>query len=255
VTDPQSFDSFAEAYDRFTAIVDEPAWPWLASVGVAGAGRALDIGCGAGRRTIELASHFDEVVGVDLSAPLVELARSRRSAPNVRYEVADLSAFDDADGFDLVFSANTLHHVDPLEPALEHLRGLVRPGGTAVLLDVVDLGLAPWKKWLWRHGANRLTPVRDLPGHVARHGWRDAIEVLRFETSSPWIRHLESDRFLTVPEFERRYLSVFPDGHIAHDHWPPALVWRRQPLGAASRSTSQTTRSATTRDAGTSTPS
>jgi SAM-dependent methyltransferase len=229
VTDPQSFDAFASAYDVFTSIVDVPAWPRLASLGVRdGGGRALDAGCGAGRRVVELADHFDEVVGIDLSAPLIELAEARRPRPNVRYAVADLTTFADDDGFDLVYSAAALHHIDPVEPALQHLRSLVRPGGMAVLVDVVDLGLAPWKRWLWRHGANRLTPLRDAPSYVRRFGWADAVRALRFESSTPWIRHLESDRFLTGAEFERRYLSVFPEGRIAWDHLPPALVWRNE---------------------------
>jgi SAM-dependent methyltransferase len=231
VTDAaQSFDSFAVAYDEFTSIVDTPAWPWLSSLGVRGGpgSRALDAGCGGGRRTIELAADFDEVVGIDLSAPLVAIARERRAAPNARYEVADLTTFtDQGGGFDLVYSATALHHVDPLEPALEHLRSLVRPGGMAVLVDVVG-GLQPWKHWLWRHGANRLTPLRDLPSYVSRFGWRDAVRAIRFETSTPWIRHLESDRFLTRAEFERRYLSVFPEGRIDFDHLPPALVWKHE---------------------------
>ena len=79
--DPQSFDRLAEAYDRYRTLVDEPAWPWLSSaeVGVTGGGRALDAGCGAGHRCVELAEHFEEVVGIDLSAPLVDLARHRRA--------------------------------------------------------------------------------------------------------------------------------------------------------------------------------
>jgi SAM-dependent methyltransferase len=226
--DPQSFDSFAAAYDRFTAIVDQPGWPWLSALGVVGGGRALDVGCGGGRRTAELAEHFDEVVGLDVSAPLIELAQAKRGSANVRYEVADLREYRDAEGFDLVYSSAALHHVEPLEPALAHLRSLVRPGGLAVLADIYDGGLAAWKRWLWRHGANRVTPLRDVPAHVRRYGIADAFAVLRFQTSGPWLRHLVSDRFLTKPEFERRYRSVFPDGEVRFDPgMPGVLVWRR----------------------------
>jgi ubiquinone/menaquinone biosynthesis C-methylase UbiE len=42
-------------------------------------GRALDFGCGVGRLTQALALHFDEVHGVDLSAPMVEEARARNT--------------------------------------------------------------------------------------------------------------------------------------------------------------------------------
>ncbi len=39
-------------------------------------GRALDIGCAVGRTTIELASHFDEVVGIDLSNAFIDAANT-----------------------------------------------------------------------------------------------------------------------------------------------------------------------------------
>ena len=227
----QSFDGFAEAYDRFSSLVDEPVWPWLASpeigVGVACGGRrrALDAGCGSGRRCVELAEHFDEVVGIDLSGPLIELARARRAHPRVRYEVADLTSFADVEGFDLVYSSTALHHVEPLEPALAHLRSLVRPGGQAVLADLVQ-GVFGWKRWLWRHGAVHLTPLEDLPRRARQYGWTPAWEAFRFETSRPWVRHLLSDRFLTLEEFTERYLSVFPEGRIVRQGLT-ALVWQR----------------------------
>lgn len=225
--DPQSFDGLAAAYDRYRTLVDEPAWPWLSSsaVGVVGGGRALDAGCGAGHRVVELAEHFDSVVGIDLSGPLVELARTRRPHPRVRYEIADLSTFSDPEGFDLVHSATTLHHLDPLEPALANLRGLVRPGGMAVLIDVIE-GSPPWKKWLWRHGALRLSALDQMPHRFRTVGLRGAWRAYRFEISRPWVRHLVSDVYLRRPEFHARYLSVFPEGRVV-DFGLAALVWRR----------------------------
>ena len=227
--DPQSFDDFADAFDRYSSLVDEPAWPWLSSpdVGVTGGGRALDAGCGSGRRTVELAQHFDEVVGIDLSGPLVALARSRRPAAGVRYEVADLSTFADPDGFDLVYSAMTLHHVDPLEDGLANLRSLVRPGGAAVLVDVV-LGAPPWVRWLWRHGAVYLSPLEDVPARIRRLGLGGAWRAFRFETDRRWVHHLLSDRYLSRADFDRRYRSVFPDGRVL-DTGAAALVWHRPP--------------------------
>jgi 2-polyprenyl-3-methyl-5-hydroxy-6-metoxy-1,4-benzoquinol methylase len=44
------------------------------------------------------------VVGLDLSAPLIEIAEAKRARPNVRYVVEDLFELQDEDGFDLVYS-------------------------------------------------------------------------------------------------------------------------------------------------------
>ena len=225
--DPQSFDRMADAYDRYATRVDEPVWPWLSSpeIGAVAGGRALDAGCGSGRRCVELAAHFTEVVGIDVSRPLVELAGARHAHSRVRYEVADLATFSDPDGFDLVHSWTTLHHVDPLEPALANLRSLVRPGGMAVLVDPVQSAPA-WVRWLWRHGGFRLAPLDQVPARLRSLGLRDTWQAYRFEISRPWVAHLRSDRFLRRPEFHERYLSVFPEGHVV-DFGLAALVWRR----------------------------
>ncbi|ACU36745.1 class I SAM-dependent methyltransferase [Actinosynnema pretiosum subsp. pretiosum] len=220
--DPQSFDSFALEYDRFCEFEDHPVWGWVTDAGVRPGGRALDAGCGSGRRCRELADHYDEVLGVDLSAPLVELARARRPHPRVRYEVADLADVDGgAEGFDLVFSSTTLHHVPDLDDALRKLKSLVRPGGCAVLVDnVADRPTPP--AHVYRVGA-----LLSLPGDVRAHGWRAAVWLFRFRAGGPWLEHLLTDRYLSRPEFERRYGSVFPGASFVDRGFAHALVWRR----------------------------
>ena len=142
----QSFDRFAADYDRFARLEQPHVLNWLLTQLPAHAGRALDAGCGSGRHTARLTERFDDVVGVDISAPLIDIAR-QRSGPNVRYVVSDLMAFTDPDGFDLVFSAGTLHHVPDLDTALLHLRSLVRPGGLAILIDNVASRQTP-PRWV-----------------------------------------------------------------------------------------------------------
>jgi SAM-dependent methyltransferase len=63
---------------------------WLVSVLPSAGGRALDLGCGAGRHAVLLAGRFAHVVAIDLSRPVIEIARARRSRPNVAYQQADL---------------------------------------------------------------------------------------------------------------------------------------------------------------------
>lgn len=72
-------------------------------------GRALavDIGCGSGQVTADLAPRFDKVVGVDASAS--QLAHAR-SAPNVAYQQGTAEATGLADGCaDLITVAAALH--------------------------------------------------------------------------------------------------------------------------------------------------
>lgn len=226
VDDPQRFDGFADAYDRSRTLMDQPVWPDLAALGVPEGGRALDVGCGSGHRTVELAEHMDEVVGVDLSAPLIEIARERRPHPRVRLEAVDIRDFVDAAGFDLVVNHNTFHHVAPLAPALDHVRDLVRPGGWAVLTDNVHRDPA-WLKWIWSHGGYRLASALDSPRWIRSAGLRGTCQIYRFETSKPWVAHMKSDVYLTPDEFEAAYLAAFPGGAVRH-HRLATLTWQRR---------------------------
>lgn len=101
-------------------------------------GRALDFGCGTGRLTRALASHFATCVGVDISERMVDMAREENAdVPGCEFVVGsgvDLSAFDDA-SFDLVYSNLVLQHLPDTKLAerfmAEFLR-VVAPDGLAV---------------------------------------------------------------------------------------------------------------------------
>ena len=108
VQDPRSFDGFAADYDRFAGLEPGGLQDWLVTQLPTRGARALDAGCGSGRYTQVLARRYNDVIGVDISEPLIEIARDRAD-PNVRYVVSDLMSFNDANGLDLVFSSTTLH--------------------------------------------------------------------------------------------------------------------------------------------------
>jgi SAM-dependent methyltransferase len=229
VPDRKSFDRFAADYDRFAGLEPEGILRWLLTQVPAHGGRALDAGCGAGRYTQVLAEHFAEVVGIDISEPLIDIARRRRSCANVRYLATDMMSFADADGFDLVFSSTMLHHLPDLNAALLHLRGLVGAGGVAILIDNIASRPTP-PRWVHVLGA-----VRQIPGDIARLDSRQAKWLFRFRTSQSWLDHLASDRYLSRQAFEREYGSVFPGGRFQNLGYAHALVWRKKNPAAVAR--------------------
>ena len=81
----QSFDRLAEDYDRLGDLGNDPFGDWVPSVVPVSRGRALDLGCGAGRHAVLLADWFDQVDAVDLSGPMIRLARRKRPRSNVCY--------------------------------------------------------------------------------------------------------------------------------------------------------------------------
>jgi SAM-dependent methyltransferase len=70
--------------------------------------RVLDLACGIGRHAMELRRRGFEVVGVDISAELLEMAESdaREQSLDIEFVEADLRQLDFEDEFDLVLSLN-----------------------------------------------------------------------------------------------------------------------------------------------------
>lgn len=225
----QSFDRFAADYARFASLEPASVRNWLIGQLPARGHRALDAGCGAGRYTQALAERFDEAVGVDISEPLIDIARRQRSGANVRYLASDMMGFADADGFDLVFSSTTLHHLPDLKAALLHLRSLVRADGVAILIDNVASRPTP-ARWVHVVGA-----ARQIPSDVRRLGWRQARWLMQFRTSASWLDHLASDRYLSRQAFELQYGSVFPGGRFQNLGYAYALVWTKKNPTAVAR--------------------
>jgi 2-polyprenyl-3-methyl-5-hydroxy-6-metoxy-1,4-benzoquinol methylase len=90
----------------------------------------LELGCGTGSLTQELARSGADVVAIDVSPELLEIAKSNSSAPNVRFEIQnayDLSYPDAV--FDSVVGSSVLHHLE-IEDALGQIHRVLKPGGT-----------------------------------------------------------------------------------------------------------------------------
>jgi len=95
-------------------------------------GLTLDVGCGEGRLTRELAGRGYDVVGIDASTALVDEARA--ADPDGRYEVASIDALPFADGAaQLAVCVNVLPHVHDLDAAAAELARVLAPGGAFVI--------------------------------------------------------------------------------------------------------------------------
>jgi SAM-dependent methyltransferase len=113
-------------------------WALGWAVDLPGRERALEIGCGVGRNTVHLASHFAHVDGVDVSPTMLHSARRRGLPPNVRLHALsghDLQPLPDAT-YDLVFSHLVFQHIAAESDIAGYLREtarVLRSGGVAVL--------------------------------------------------------------------------------------------------------------------------
>jgi len=103
--------------------------------------RLLDVGCGPGTITVDLAALLEpgEVVGVDNVASVLDGARAlaaERGQPNVRFEQADAYdlPFDDG-SFDVVYAHQVLQHVARPVELLRELYRVLRSGGLVAVRD------------------------------------------------------------------------------------------------------------------------
>jgi ubiquinone/menaquinone biosynthesis C-methylase UbiE len=105
--------------------IDKLAYPFR------GDERLLDVGCGDGGVARLLRERVGEVVAVDVVA-----SSEWGDGPGLVFHVADAESqpFDDA-SFDLVHSKDSLHHMDDPARALAEYRRVLRPGGTALIVE------------------------------------------------------------------------------------------------------------------------
>lgn len=207
-----TFDPIADLYDRFASLTQDPFRRWISSVLPASGGRAVDLGCGSGRFLDLLTDRYAEVIGVDASARMVELARPR--FPSVKFDVGDLwDATPERIGvFDLVLSVNTLHHLgsDPVA-YLSHVRRLVRPGGQAVIIDVVrhtpSWAANPVAYRVYRFGRTVRGAVR---AGVSRGSVGDALAAVRLKRHARWQSLAADAHVVSRQEFRRSCGQVFP---------------------------------------------
>jgi SAM-dependent methyltransferase len=102
--------------------------------------RVLDVACGHGRTTRELARRGADVVGIDISANLIGRARQiEQDEPlGIRYVHADVTVGDaletvlEAGSFDVATCSFGLSDIDDLDGALAAVAGALRPGGRFV---------------------------------------------------------------------------------------------------------------------------
>jgi 5-histidylcysteine sulfoxide synthase/putative 4-mercaptohistidine N1-methyltranferase len=199
--------------------------------------RALDVGCAVGGAVFELATAFDEVVGVDLSQAFIEAAEILRRNGRMPYwlkqegeigeareamiqpaslrervafrvdDACNLSA--DLEGFDAVLMANLLCRLPEPQAAIARLTGhraLVRPGGLLVLISPYTWldAFTPRQAWL---GARYQDGVALRSQDAIKTALSPAFTLVR-----------EADVPLVIREHHRKFQYI-----VSH-----AMVWQRR---------------------------
>ena len=118
-------------YELASALHHEWGLRLVTDLDLNGDERILDLGCGDGVLTAELAARVPRgsVVGIDPSAEMIEAARERR-APNLRFARMELDRVKEKEQYDLVVSSGALHRLRNHRRVLGAVRSCLRKGGT-----------------------------------------------------------------------------------------------------------------------------
>ena len=99
---------------------------------------ALDVGCGTGILSLELAKRGHNVTGIDFAPQMLDLARQKATAAHVdiRFDEGDAEALPYPPGrFDLVITRHVLWTLPHPEAAIDEWIRVLRPGGRLAVID------------------------------------------------------------------------------------------------------------------------
>lgn len=142
----------AEEYQKSSSAQQKWAIELITKMDLQGSERVLDIGCGDGKVTSEIATHLKEgcILGIDSSIDMIELATRTfplKEHPNLHFKLKDFQEIDYDSEFDLIFSNAALHwikgHGDILKQIQKSLkhdgRILIQMGGKGNAKKILDL--------------------------------------------------------------------------------------------------------------------
>lgn len=185
----------------------------------------LDVGTGAGFAAQHWARTAHRVKGIDISAPIVDLAR-RATPPSLRprlvFECVDATdsgyAARYARAFDLITSSDALEHVPDTEGFIAAIGTMLRPGGRVVIT---------FPNEIQGHGVTGFTDPSILRDLFARHGISITVQVI---TVRPWARWVH-DTLWRRPMWwfrrhRRRYTTQRSHPQVMHETWYAAVAAR-----------------------------
>jgi 2-polyprenyl-3-methyl-5-hydroxy-6-metoxy-1,4-benzoquinol methylase len=172
--------------------------------------RVLEVGCGSGTLTRDLATkRGGRITAIDLSPRMIDVARVRTpDSLGIEYRVADFMALAPR-GFDVAISINTLHHL-PLSIAALRMAQSVVSGGLVLIADLFDA-----------------RGIFELPYNVLSVLLRRSQEHHR-ELAAAWHAHGEHDELMPLSEIRATLRSALP-GVVVRRHlgWRYTAIWRK----------------------------
>jgi SAM-dependent methyltransferase len=134
--------------------------------------RVVDIGCGCGQTSFDLAERVGPngfILGVDISEPMLNRARERQralGATNLEFRTADAQTYQfEREGFDLLFSRFGVMFFEDPTAAFRNLRTALRPTGRLTFLCWQALDKNDWARIPFKAALQHVPPPAPMaPG-------------------------------------------------------------------------------------------
>jgi len=199
------FTAPAEHYDRFMGrYVPTLAVALADAAGVAAGMRALDVGCGPGGLTGELAARLgaDHVAAIDPAEQFADACRARNPGADVRVGIAEALPFDD-DAFDVALSSLVIAFMRDADAGAREMARVTRPGGVVAecMWDIPGDGMQMLSSF-WR-AAKSVDPTTEgeqvrvgvHEGDIAQVLTRAGLEDVQAGTLDTGARYEDFDDF------------------------------------------------------------
>lgn len=247
------FDQYAKQYVQFEDERTRPVRDLLAAVPQTPIRTAVDIGCGPGNSTEALMARAPgaTIRGLDASADMIEAARKR--LPGLRFETADIAAWDEPGTYDVILANAVLQWLPAHETLFPKLVGKLAPGGhlAVQMPDNLDepahrlmrevAATGPWAEKLKgverterfdaRHYYALLSPLcsrvdvwRTTYYHPLRGGADAVVEWFKGSALRPFLAALDDDE---RSAFLARYREAIAVGYPALDDGTVLLPFPR----------------------------
>ena len=178
------FGQEADLYDRFRPSYPSEAIRHIRSL--TEVERALEIGAGTGKATVDMADGSVDITCIEPSAGMAQRL-SARNLPGVEVVAATFEDFDAPSGhFDLIYAAQSWHWVNP-EIAYEHALDILRPqGAIALIWNVLEDRYVQFAHHFRVHAPQLIADMDERIRKRDTHSWSDDLERAGFQSVERW---------------------------------------------------------------------
>lgn len=203
---------------------------------VQGSASVLDVGCGTGISTRELAMYFDKVTGTDMDTNMIKKAMSHEGQ-GITYHVAEVSALPFADEqFDLVTAFSAFHWFTN-DASVEEIKRVLKPGGIFATINKKDTNQLRriFEEVLMTHGVEAETSVKrgsynpanimkahdfnEVQQHdvVAKEQYTLESALLLMQSWNAWSYVDEERKESALAQIRKKYEALCRDGVIERE--------------------------------------